>query len=173
MRAKQVHLDILKRFGANNPSAQALFGLLATRPEPAGPGLGNVDHLQALLLTELQAVVRRGALIAILRKLAEEGCGRFAIGRRGQPSRLIWSVSPVSLARAIVGKPSGPAAAADKSEQVGAAQATAVIEHTYRLRQDFTVSVSLPANLKRREAQRLGDFVRTLSFEEGPPEGLR
>ena len=39
------------------------------------------------------------------------------------------------------------------------------IQHTYVLRADSRVSVALPANLTRREAEVLADWVRNLSFE--------
>ncbi|PRP96309.1 hypothetical protein [Enhygromyxa salina] len=39
------------------------------------------------------------------------------------------------------------------------------IEHTYVLRPDFRVSVALPANVTRREAEVLADWIRNLSFE--------
>lgn len=43
--------------------------------------------------------------------------------------------------------------------------ASGYIDHTYVLRPDYRVSLSLPDNLTRREAEVLSDWIRNLSFE--------
>src|SRR5438552_2928842 len=46
--------------------------------------------------------VKRWLVVKLLQDLARLGCGQFKIGRRGQPSRLLWSVEARELATGLL-----------------------------------------------------------------------
>jgi hypothetical protein len=41
-----------------------------------------------------------------------------------------------------------------------------MLSHTYNLRVDLPVTIDLPTDLTRNEAERLASFIRTLPIEE-------
>lgn len=54
-----------------------------------------------------------------------------------------------------------------KSEEIEEAESGApIIEASYPLRRDLSVTLRIPADIKEQEALRLAEFVRTLHFEE-------
>lgn len=74
-------------------SIQKLFAAL--QHEVPKEGRTTVEEL-----SEVGGVSRTDA-IALLRELANCGCGKFTVGRRGHPSRLEWSVNPAQLSEQL------------------------------------------------------------------------
>jgi hypothetical protein len=120
--------------------------------------------------------VPRRQAINLLRDLESLGYGAFKVGRKGHPSRFEWSIDPADLAATLdaVGEQAdaGDDDEDDPSEvqtpvaeQHDATPGNTEIAHLYVLRADYRVSLSLPDNLTRREAEVLADWVRNLSFE--------
>jgi hypothetical protein len=119
--------------------------------------------------------ISRYNAVSFIKKLSEYGCGRFVIGRRGQPSRLEWDVDALELARAVL-QPNAvtqipntePVATESEARKSDPDLVLAVLEHTFILRPDFPVKLSLPANLTPHEAARLSRFVEALPMEGNP-----
>lgn len=107
--------------------------------------------------------VKRSGVIAAFRKLEEADCGHYVEGRHGHKSRFVWSVKSMLVRDAVT----GDASAASVEEDDGfEAYESEMLEHTYLLRPDLTVTIELPEDLTRTEAQRLSQFIDSLSFEE-------
>jgi len=158
-----INTEKLKRLYSGNRAIKALLNNASKRKHNVSTT--NVDRLMALLINEENTVVGRQELIKALRELETLGCGRFIIGRRGQPSRFEWGVQITSLGKAVMG-----AAGAALAGQPSAGSALVVeserIPHAYQLRPGMTVNLDLPVNLTAKEAQRLAEFIRTLPFED-------
>jgi len=122
---------------------------------PAVNNETSVDELERKLS---DSTVGRQDIIAFLKQLANAGFGNFKNGRRGRPSRFVWSKG---IERAAAGS------VATRGNRVD------TLGHEYRLRPDYVVRLELPADLTPREARRLGDFVSTLSFSGDEDADLR
>jgi hypothetical protein len=161
MRTRKLRIDVLKRLDSRYRTARALFQFLSTATDDK-QAVENVDRMNARMVAEQRIAITRPQLIYVLRMLQAAGCGKFVHGRRGRPSRFVWAHSPHDIAQAVTGKTARTGAA----EKISV-MPTPMIEHSYRLRPDVTISVSVPLNITCREAQRLAEFVGTLSFEDG------
>ncbi len=114
--------------------------------------------------------------IRIFKVLDSIGCGHFKNGRKGYKSRIEWSHSLISIGQVANGQ-SGNVEAIDPTnleleEEVDASGLTegilideGHIQHPFQLRPDLTVTLSLPADLTMKEAQRLSAFLQTIPFE--------
>lgn len=171
MRQRRINSARLKRLCAKNRAARVLFQHLAhLNGKPTNST--TVDDLLAGVLADQKTVLRRRELVGLLRTFGKAGCGWFMVGRRGQLSRFAWAAPASSIAAAILGEsPSLPAPAAAAKEAQPAQTGTGArleagnqLIHTYHLRRGLTISLALPADLTDREANRLGDFIRTVSF---------
>ncbi|WP_444463884.1 hypothetical protein [Rhodobacter capsulatus] len=48
--------------------------------------------------------ISRSAAVALARSLEVAGCGEFLVGRRGSPSRFVWSYSRISIGQIAAGE---------------------------------------------------------------------
>lgn len=114
----------------------------------------TVDALQGHLLQSYPGCwigpTARQRIVSALRRLEEQGLGKFIVGRRGQPSRFKHRRD---------GQP--------KTQAPPLIDPGRMVEHLYQLRPDLRIGVELPADLTAAEAGRLADFVKTLPFERG------
>ena len=85
-----------------SPVAKAFFDHAARRERDQSET--KVDRILVLLRAEGHEFRRRD-IIALFRKLQEQGCGQFVEGRRGWPSRFVWSAGLTSVGRAAAGEP--------------------------------------------------------------------
>lgn len=108
---------------------------------------------------------KRSDLIAAFRLLEEAECGRYVEGRHGWKSRFIWSVKSKLVSGVAQGTQTKAALVADDSPG-DEDFAEEMIEHTYMLRPDLSISIDLPVDLSRNEAERLAQFMGSLSFDE-------
>lgn len=173
---------------------EALHQLLRARPTldrlldsilaaSADDGRTTVDELLE------DGEIPRKQAINLLRDLEGLGYGSFKVGRKGHPSRFEWSIDPEELRAALdddereAESSSEPTSAHDKPAPPRVSfmghpaaleasvptrsplQPSREIEHLYVLRPDYRVSLNLPDNLTRREAEALSEWVRILSFE--------
>jgi hypothetical protein len=198
-----IKYEMLHKLYLSRPTARELF--CAIVEHGVVDGRTTVDEL-----IETSSATRRQA-ITLLRDLDEAGCGEFKVGRKGHPSRLVWSSDPVELATRVINRseagdatpdhedieqPSAPESEPYAQDVLEATQAAlelsdssaqrdqvaptrktrrgstkrgraaeGLIEHTYVLRPNTRVSVTLPEDLTRREAEVLADWIRNLSFE--------
>lgn len=108
---------------------------------------------------------KRSEVIAAFRLLEDAECGKYVEGRHGWKSRFVWSVKSKLVSGAALGTETRTALVADDAPNEQTAD-DEMIEHTYVLRADLAISIELPADLSRNEAQRLSQFIDSLSFEE-------
>jgi hypothetical protein len=163
---KRVDAKVLKRLYGDSVAATAILNDFASRTYNSTST--KVERLETRLRRAGHELARRD-VVAVLKQLADAGCGSFITGRRGQSSRLEWSVQMISVAKAAKGEgaaverldPAEPNAP-EEDDDVPAG----LVKHPYRLRQDLTLSLELPANLTAKEALRLGEFIKTLPFDE-------
>lgn len=122
-----------------------------------------VDGLEKRLserLGQQQSSVRRIQLIKFLKELQNIEAGRFIPGRKAlNRSRFVFHSA---LLQSITEDPQlltmAPAEVAKTAE---AASHT----HVFLVRRDYPTSITLPVDLKKSEADRLADFIRSLPFE--------
>jgi hypothetical protein len=154
----------LRRLNQESETAKGFFELLARRKNSAT--VTKVDRALGLLLAD-GVSASRGEVIRIMQRLRDIGMGRFIIGRKGQPSRIEWSVNVISMSRAATGQTDEidmtlPESANADEEDEGQED---VLEHRFHLRSDFTVTVELPVGITTSEAERLANFIRTLPIQ--------
>src|SRR5205814_3568836 len=101
MDSKSPNIDMLRQLYRQSPVAQAFFDHAARRERDQSET--KVDRILILLNAEGHAFPRRD-IIALFRKLQEQGCGQFVEGRRGWPSRFVWSSGLISVGRAASGE---------------------------------------------------------------------
>lgn len=122
----------------------------------------KVDRILSILWSEGHDI-SRGQVIDAFKRLEELGAGQFVAGRRGWPSRFVWSVGMVSVGKAAAGE-------AQEIEQLAEEQAEDepggdLLAHTFHLRADLQVALELPPDLTRNEADRLAAFIKTLPID--------
>lgn len=100
MNNKTPNIDLLRQLYAQNPVAKVFFEHAARRERDQSET--KVDRIQILLQAEGYSFPRR-EIIALFRKLQEYGCGQFVEGRKGWPSRFVWSAGLTSVGRAASG----------------------------------------------------------------------
>lgn len=112
---------------------------------------------------------RKSEIIAAFRALEEADCGKYL---RGHPntskSRFAWSVRSKFIAGIAQGlkeeieeELSGWNSDFDLIEEAE----SDMLEHSYVLRKELTVTFELPPDLTSSEAYRLSQFIGSLSFE--------
>lgn len=110
--------------------------------------------------------IRKNAAIAAFRKLESCGCGQYVEGRRGWPSRFVWSVGSLSACQIAQGANAIVEALPELNTDEEIAAEVDTITHSHRLRDDFSVELQLPSDLTQREAQRLGSFIASLPIDD-------
>jgi hypothetical protein len=155
MDSKSPNIDLLRAFYQQNPVAHAFFDHAARRERDQSET--KVDRIVVLLRADGHTFLRRD-IIALFRKLQELGCGQFVEGRRGWPSRFVWSAGLTSVGRAAAGE-SQPIATISTEE--------------YALDQDHGNSDQIEADLTAEpitedaDTEELGEVGGTGPEEEG------
>jgi hypothetical protein len=108
---------------------------------------------------------KRSEVIAAFRSLEEAGCGKYVEGRHGWPSRFVWEVKSLHVSDAAKGRGQLERDAGPDELPPDAEDDTDLIEHTFVLRPDLSISMELPAGLTKHEAARIAAFVQALPFE--------
>ena len=174
-RKPQIHREALHQLLRARPALDRLLDSILTAG--ADEGRTTVDELLE------DGELPRKQAINLLRDLEGLGYGSFKVGRKGHPSRFEWSIDPEDLRKALDddnGEPSEaptrasfmghpPARERDEPPTTPPARAPqqprSEIEHLLVLRPDYRVTLNLPADLTRGEAQAISEWVRILSFE--------
>ena len=109
--------------------------------------------------------VPRWEVIALFRKLEEEGHGKFIEGRRGHPSRFEWTSNPIDVGKAAQGGNAeiSPVSTSPSPEN----GPDEVRKYHFPLRSNVDAVFELPTNLTQREADRLSAFLKSLALPEG------
>src|SRR5207302_10958226 len=94
------NIDALRQLYDQNLVAKTFFDHAARRERDQSET--KVDRILVRLKREGHEFQRR-EIIHLFRKLEGQGCGQFVEGRRGWPSRFVWSTEMTSVARAAAG----------------------------------------------------------------------
>jgi hypothetical protein len=153
-------IDRLKSLYQDNATARLILDEAARRQRSQSET--KVDRIISLLAAQGHEI-SRGDIIGAFRSLEDLGAGQFMTGRRGLPSRFVWSVGMVSVGKAAAGEPQDieeiPA------EELEEAASSDVLVHSFHLRTNLQITLELPADLSGAEADRLANFVKTLPIE--------
>src|SRR5208283_1313702 len=101
MDSKSPNIDLLRQLYRQSPVAKAFLDHAARRERDQSET--KVDRTLVLLRAEGHEFPRRD-IIGLFRKLQEQGCGQFVEGRRGWPSRFVWSAGLTGVGRAAAGE---------------------------------------------------------------------
>lgn len=101
MNSKSPNIDMLRQLYGESLVAKAFFDHAARRERDQSET--KVDRILSLLNRAGQHGFQRREIIELFRKLQELGCGQFVEGRRGWPSRFVWSVGLTSVGKAAIG----------------------------------------------------------------------
>jgi len=153
-----VKKDQLRVLYRDDPLAKQLFDDLASRTKNYREQ--KVDRT-AYLLNANQASVRE-----VFKRLEEAGCGRLIPGRRGHVTRFQWFLGMVEVgkyaAKQATSLPVIEPTEPEPEAEADGAVANADFTHTFQLRADRVVSITLPPDFKEAEAARLGTWLSTL-----------
>src|SRR5438477_10880098 len=98
--------------------------------------------------------LKRREVIGAFRELEQAGCGTYVEGRHGWPSRFVWDVKSLAVSAAAKGtQPLEPSAGEDAG--IEDSDEAELIEHSFALRPELTISIELPTDLSKTEAARL------------------
>lgn len=150
----------LRQLYANSTGAQAILDHFASRERSWSET--TVDRIHNNVVGEGHEV-SRGDVISCFKEFEQLGYGEFKIGRRGWPSRFVWSANLVTVGKTAAGE-------ADIVEEINEADGAneepmSTVKHTFMLRPDVPVSLELPSDFSASEAQRLGAFIGALPFQ--------
>lgn len=166
-----IKVEVLRKMYAENPVAKAAFDHFAICQR--NRWATSVNRLLSVLWAHGHDV-SYAEVRDFLRELGSLKCGVYKIGRRGQPSRIEWSDKLISVGQAATGQSSEiepfteEEAAVETEETEGRANGELMpddMKLSYPLRRDRHVEIIVPKNITSTEAQRLGDFIKTLQFE--------
>jgi hypothetical protein len=138
---------------ANDDNARVFLDKMAERRRAPHGNVTTVDFLQE------ECGITRAAALDVLRTLAESGCGLFRIGRRGQPSRIVWDISPIAVAQAA--RERETAVSPSPPRESGQ---TEYVEQRIQLRTNVAAIVKVPNDMRKDEAERLAGIVRNIWF---------
>jgi hypothetical protein len=124
--------------------------------------------------TSVDVVRRRGqmgheAAVGLLQALAHAGFGTFVVGRRGAKTRIVWDYSIRDVGAAASGS-TKEIHKVDEDEVIEDDSAEddedALVEHAFNLRPGMKITLELPADITRREAERLAKFVEAIPLND-------
>lgn len=161
----------LRSLYQSSPSYKTVLDWLASKSRVWGET--KVEYLS------LRTQVSKNDIIQLFRKLEKLGAGKFLVGRRGHPSRFKWRVRQDQVGKIAQGIPGVELAEKPDSgdEELGAAENgweepaksendLELMETMFPIRRGKFIPVCVPRDMKRAEAQRLADYIKTLTFEE-------
>jgi len=155
-----MELDVtkLRALYRKNEVARILLDYFANRNNNAAET--KVDRILSIL-RKYRNDLSRGQIIDVFKELEKLDCGNFVSGRRGWPSRFVWSVGIVGLGKVAGGEQQeleSTTAATVAQEEVE------TLSHNFILRPDLPVKFQLPSDLTANEALRLAEFIKALPF---------
>lgn len=156
----------LQDFYQNDLTAKPLLDYFANRQRSAP--VTTVDHLQKELgRGNNGSGISRNQIVQVFRELEKLGCGTFRVGRRGFQSRFDWRVPMVKVGRMAADADSAVETTKRAVPNVKATdgEASALEEHSFKLRRNIAVSVQLPVDITTGEAERLAGFIKLIPRE--------
>ena len=104
--------------------------------------------------------IPRWAAIHLFRGLEKLEYGRFIEGRKGHPSRFVWSSNSIEVGKAAKGESVSITTIVDDENKNNDSEE--MITHRFYLRAKTLITIDLPSDLTEKEAERLGGFLKTL-----------
>ncbi len=123
-------------------------------------------HRMLSLLGNDGASIRKPALIAGFRELQRVECGKYIEGRRGWPSRFVWTVESINACRVAQGEQIEAAEFSPVDDDVDDQEQNDTLDHYFNLRADFQVEIVLPIDMSQSEANRLAAFIQSLPLDD-------
>src|SRR2546421_2138065 len=102
MDSKSPNIDALQQLYKQNPVAKVFFDHIAGRERDQSET--KVDRILLLLNRVGEREFQRREIIDLFRRLQDQGCGQFVEGRRGWPSRFVWSVGLTGVGKVAAGE---------------------------------------------------------------------
>lgn len=142
------------------------------------------DEIREVTLKQVEDLVaqehlseERSDIIKTVREMERLQLIDFIVGRRGKVSRILWKIeskanmaheepevnSTLPAVQTPVALPVYPI-----EVPIQALQPSNLLNHTFHLRSDLSVSLSLPKDLTEHEADRVAAFIKTLPFDFKP-----
>jgi hypothetical protein len=109
--------------------------------------------------------IQRSEVITFFRKLEELSYGRFIEGRKGHPSRFVWSSNQTEVGKAAQGEVT--AVTSIPIDDAGESNIEELRTYQFPLRPGTDANLELPADLSEKEADRLSMFIKTLAVTAG------
>lgn len=159
----QPDVDQLRQLYQSDAAARAFLDHCAQRRRNQTET--TVDRALANLNREGGAFARAD-IVRVLKGLADIGCGDFVTGRRGWPSRFVWSTGMIDVGRVAAGEDQQIEQIEQETDEQGATQN--FLTHAFYLRRDVSVEIELPTDLRADEAERLARFISALPFDTEP-----
>lgn len=128
----------------------------------------TVDTLQKRLESTGRTVDRR-SIIDLFKQLSECGCAEFTVGRKGRKTRLRWLEDQIRVGKIAAGREHPPDLDPNSTAMLTVAEApntSEFIAYPFPLRSDLAVTLMLPKDLKKSEAQRLGEFISAIALPD-------
>lgn len=128
----------------------------------------TVDTLQKRLEATGRTVDRR-SLIDLFKQLSECGCAEFTVGRKGRKTRLRWLEDQIRVGKIAAGREHQPEIDPNSAVMLAIADSSSESEfvaYPFPLRNDLSVTLMLPKDLRKSEAQRLGEFISAIALPD-------
>ncbi len=128
----------------------------------------TVDTLQKRLEATGRTVDRR-SLIDLFKQLSDCGCAEFTVGRKGRKTRLRWLEDQIRVGKIAAGRERLPEIDPNAPAIVTVAESapdSEFVAYPFPLRSDLSVTLLLPKDLRKSEAQRLGEFVSAIALPD-------
>jgi hypothetical protein len=153
-----IDIGKLRSLYKRNPAARKLLDHFADRTNNATET--KVDRILHIMKHDGNEI-SRSEVIDVFRELEDLECGEFVTGRKGWPSRFVWTVGLVGLGKVASGERSELENTTPKTTEEEEAEN---LRHSFLLRPDLTITFDLPNDFTIREATRLARFVESLPF---------
>lgn len=191
MYVSKINMESLTAIYRLKPAAKEVLEYFTTRQPDEN--VVTVDDLLNFF-QEKRYVIARQDIVNLFKSLEELGVGDFKIGRRTQKTRFMSKISLVNVGRAVVDvhktekvnqvnqeveqpqrEPEKAIEVAQETENnrsFATKEATTVnneeieklLTHPFNLRPNLEISLNLPVDFTKAEAQRLSSFINTLPF---------
>jgi hypothetical protein len=152
-----MNIDRLKSAYAGNRAVKVICDEMASRDRNQNET--KLERMLKLGRDNGAEDLKKGEVIAGFRHLEEASCGKYIEGRHGWRSRFVWEVKSLDVAAAARGEKSIERSVVDDNADLE------MIEHSFVLRPDLTISLELPDDLTETEASRLATFMAALPFK--------
>ncbi len=150
--------ELIKLREVYSGSAKAMLDDFASRTNSQ-----RITKVDQILNRLRSADVQRSEAIALFRKLQDFGYGKFIEGRKGHPSRFVWSSSPIDVGKAAQGDESITSVSIDAATDDNFGE---MRDYVFPLRIGTDATFELPTDLTQKEAERLSAFLKTLAVPE-------